>query len=62
MTIEIPLDDLIHLTETARTNGHSVLYMARTTDGKRVSLVVSPQQRRKRTRKPPAAPQAAPEN
>jgi hypothetical protein len=55
MTIEIPLEDLIHLTETARSNGHSILYMARSTDGKRVALMIAPQARRKRT------PKAAPE-
>jgi hypothetical protein len=60
MTIEITLDDLNHLAETARTNGHSVLYLTRTTDGKRCSLVVTQQAKRKRAPRA-AKPAAAPE-
>jgi hypothetical protein len=62
MTIELTLDDLTHLIEMARSNGHSaILYMARSTDGKRCSIVITPQAKRKRNRQPPAAQQAAPE-
>ena len=64
MTIEITLDDLIQLAEAARTNGTSILYMTRTTDGKRVALMVTAAPTRKRKRagaalKPPAAQGAA---
>jgi hypothetical protein len=55
MTIEISLDDLLYLTEVARSNGHSVLYATRTTDGKRAALVITAQPRRKR----PAPPRVA---
>lgn len=54
MTIEISLDDLLDLAETARTNGHSVLYVTRTTDGKRASLVVTAAPRRKHRARPAA--------
>lgn len=61
MTIEITLEDLIHLTETAKTNGHSVLYVTRDTTGKRVSLVVTAQQRKHRARAEPKITQASPQ-
>lgn len=55
MTIEITLADLLELAETARTNGHSVLFVTRTTDGKRASLVVTAAPRRKRRTRPAQA-------
>lgn len=57
MTIEISLDDLMHLAEVAKTNGASVLYATRSTDGKRADLIITSQPRRKHH---PAPPKAAP--
>lgn len=64
MTIEITLDDLLQLVESAKANGTSILFMTRTTDGKRCSLLVSAHPYRKRKRagaalKPPTAQGAA---
>lgn len=57
-TIEISLSDLLHLAETASTNGSSIVFMTHTSDGKRASLLVTAEPRR-RHRARPAAPKTA---
>lgn len=47
MTIELTLEDLEYLIETVRKNGHSVEYITRATDGKRVHLAIAHEARRK---------------
>lgn len=54
MTIKITLEDLLDLVEAARDNGSPVMFSTRTTDNKRVLLVVATESRRKHRAKPTA--------
>jgi hypothetical protein len=51
MTIEISRDDLQALAEAAKANTGSLMLMLKSTDGKRVQLIVTAPARRIRTRR-----------
>lgn len=51
MTIEISRDDLLALAEAAKATPGSLMLMLKTTDGKRIQLIVTAPARRVRSRR-----------